>query len=633
LHSVLNEGFWKRQGQARVSRRRLLRGVAGLSVAGAAASLLGCSTFEEDRPVATPEGLLSRPLDTTSLARAGGTLKSVIGADVPSFDPLASGTFLTQTQIAAYTYPRLMKFAPALFPEYAKGNVDGDLVETYELSPDRLTATLRLRQGLKWDSRAPTNGRTIDAGDVVFSWNKFARFSPFRGDLAWAGDSAPGAPVESVTSPDPSTVVFKLKQVDASFLSLLAFDRLFYIMPRESEGGFDPRTETRGFGPWLMTENRPGVIRTWTRSPDYYVKGRPFIDKIEQPVIQDYASRLAQFKAGQIWSSVVSQDDILDTKRDRPDLLLRQADTFATAPSSLAFGYDNDSPWRDERLRQAASLLIDREILVDLKTDRARLEAEGLPVEVRYHSAIGAGWEGFWVDPTDLYKFGVEGKFLRFDPAEARRLLAAAGYADGLETQLHYNGGNEYAAAYTRTAELVSGMLHAGGVRARLEPHEYQNDWLPNYQFGYTPVANVGRPIKGFAGLVYRSMTSYPTLATQMYASLHRNGSRFLGMTPDGKNAQNGDGEVNQMVEQLRREFDVEKQKEQALLLARLIARKTYDIPMPPHAALGFSLTWPVIANLGIYRGWPGGSAITETAIHQWLDTSKAPLHTTTTTS
>ena len=571
-------------------------------------------------------GLLSRPLDTTSLARSGGTLKSYVSAEVSSFDPLASGTPTTHTHIAAYTYPRLMKFAPALYPDHPKGNVEGDLVETHEISPDRLTVTLRLRQGLKWESRAPTNGRAIDASDVMFSWNKFARSSPFRGELAWAGDSAPGAPVDNVSSPDPRTVVFKLKQVDASFLALLAFDRLFYVVPRESEGGFDPRVETRGFGPWLMAENRPGILRVWSKSPDYYVKSRPFIDKVEQPVVSDYASRLAQFKAGQIWTSVVSQDDVLDTKRDLRELLLRQSDGYSTAPPSLAFGYDNDSPWRDERLRQAASLLIDRETMVDLKTDRGRLEAEGLPVEVRYHSAIGAGWEGVWVDPTDLATFGNEGRFLRFDPVEARKLMAAAGTPEGLETQLHYNGGNEYSPAYTRTAELVSGMLHAGDIRARLEPHEYQNDWLPNYQFGYTPVSNVGRQIKGFSGLVYRSMNSYPTLATQMYASLHRNGSRFIGMTPDGKNAANGDGEVNQMIEGLRREHESERQKEQALGIARVIARKAYDIPMPPHASLGFSLTWPVVANLGIHRGWPGGSPVTETAIHHWIDSSKAPL-------
>jgi hypothetical protein len=68
------------------------------------------------------------------------------------------------------------------------------------------------------------------------------------------------------------------------------------------------------------------------------------------------------------------------------------------------------------------------------------------------------------------------------------------------------------------------------------------------------------------------------------------------------------------------------KQRELALDYARLMAGKAYDIPTPPHAALGFTLTWPVIGNLGAYRGWPAGNAITETALHHWIDTSKAPL-------
>ena len=112
---------------------------------------------------------------------------------MPSFDPLASGSITTQTQIAAYTYPRLMKFAPA-FTRTTEGRGGRRPRRDLRDQPDRLLVTLRLRQGLKWEGKAPTNGRAIDAADVVFSWNKFARFSPFRGELAFAGDAAPGAP-------------------------------------------------------------------------------------------------------------------------------------------------------------------------------------------------------------------------------------------------------------------------------------------------------------------------------------------------------------------------------------------------------------------------------------------------------
>jgi ABC-type transport system substrate-binding protein len=625
---VTEESYWLRFNRLRLSRRRLLASSAAAGLGSVTLSLLACGGDESRSPTGVSP-LLNTPRDTTVQAKAGGTFKSYVLSDVQSFDPLSSSSFATHTQVAAFTYPRLFKFQAVINPQRAKGEVEGDLVESSEMSQDRLQVTLRLRQGLNWEQRAPTSGRAIDAGDVTFSWNKFGRASPSRGDLIYNGETSPGSPVESVSSPDPRTVVFRLKQADSSFLGLLASDRIFYVMPRESEGGFDPRTELRGYGPWLMSENRPGFLRAWTKNPNYYVKGRPFAETLEQAVVPDYMNRLAQFRAGLIWTSVASQDDILNTKRELPDLLLQQMTSFGAAPGSLAFGYDGETPWRDERMRQAVSLLIDRETMIDLKTDRARFDAEGLPIEVRYHSAIAASWEGFWVDPRDATRFGADARFFAYDPDEARRLMSAAGFPDGVETLLHFNGGNEYAAAYTRTAELISGMLHEGGIRARLDPREFQNDWMPNYSLGYTGAANIGRQIKGFPGIIYRTMPSYPTFATQAFVSLHRNGSRFIGMTPDGKNASGGDPDVNRMVEQLRREFDVKKQQEQAIELARFVARKAYDIPMLPYATLGFSLSWPVIGNLGVYRGWPGGSAVTETNLHYWIDDTKPPLRST----
>lgn len=619
----MNEhAYWRKYLARRTTRRRLIAGTTATALGLGVISCMGPEQHATASPVLT-----STPTDTTDAAKAGGVFKSFMVSDAPSFDPLSSNSPATLSQIAGYTYPRLFKYTTPRFPASATGAVEGDLAESYELSADRLTLTLRLRQGMKWESRAPTNGRAIDAQDVIFSWTKFARVAPYRYELAYHVDHGPGGPVESVSSPDARTVIFKLKQPNSSILPLLAFKRLLYIMPRESEGGFDPRTDIRGYGPWLISENRPG-LRSWTKNPDYYVKGRPFPGKIEQVHAPDYASRTAHFRAGLIWSSVVSQEDVLSTKRELPQLLLRQADSYGTAQSSLAFGYDGDSPWKDERLRQAASMLIDRETLVNLKTNRERLEAAGLPVGVRYHTAIGAGWEGYWVDPRDEASFGPTAQYFRFEQVEARRLIIAAGFPDGIDTLLHYAASSE-GSAYTRTTELVSGMLHEGGIRARLDPHEFQNDWVPNYFFGYNGIANVGKQMKGFPGLIYRTSLSYPNFASQAFATLHRSGTRFIGMTPDGKNAGAGDPEVNRRVEEIRREFDTARQKTLALDFARIMARKSYDIPMPPHASLGFSLSWPVIGNLGVYRGWPAGSAATESNLHLWIDSSKPPINST----
>jgi ABC-type transport system substrate-binding protein len=580
----------------------------------AALALGGC--YE---PSGQPNGLVSQPVNTTRSARSGGLFKSFLANDTNSFDPLAA-----PTPIAPYTYPRLLRFQTGLYPHRPVGGVEGDLAESIEVTGDNLQITLRLREGLKWEQRAPTNGRTIDANDVVFSWNKFARLHSSRNDLVYHAEQAPGAPFESVRQTDARTVVFRLKQPDASALGLPAGDGLFYVMPRESDGGFDPRLETRGYGPWLMTENQPNALRVWTKNPDYHLRERPYPDKLEQVVIGDYGARVAQFKAGLIWPNVAARTDVLGLKRDIPALLLRETDAFATAPALLSFGYDGGSPWKDERLRQAVSMLIDREALIETRTNRSALAAEGIGLAVRYHTAIGAGWDTLWVDPTDPGVFGPNAQYYRFDPEEARRLIDAAGYPDGLDTVLHYNGATE-APAYVRNAELVSGLLYEGGIRATLDPRE-QNDWLPNYYYAYTSAANGGKSGQGFPGIIYRPAASYPMPATQVFATMHRQGTRFLGMTPDGKNASQGDPEVNQQIEAMRREFDRTRQRALALEFARTMAAKAYAIPILPHAALNLTASWPVIGNLGVYMGWPGGSAAAETQIQQWIDGTKPPL-------
>jgi hypothetical protein len=58
----------------------------------------------------------------------------------------------------------------------------------------------------------------------------------------------------------------------------------------------------------------------------------------------------------------------------------------------------------------------------------------------------------------------------------------------------------------------------------------------------------------------------------------------------------------------------------------KMMAKKVYRIPDGSFSALGFSLSWPVIGNYGVYRTWQGGVAATETALHYWVDDSQPPL-------
>lgn len=625
---MASNGYWNRYVESRTSRRRALTGAAGIAAGGVALSMIGCGGSDDSKPQESldPSGLLTFPVDTTAQAKPGGVLKHFDTADVTTFDPIATTSFSAQSRIAAYTYPRMVKFKTGKFPDFASGEVEGDLAESFEVTGDRLQVTFRIRQGLKWDSRAPTSGRVIDAQDVMATWNRYSKLSTSRGNLVYDPSSAPTAPVESMSSPDARTIVLKLKQPDASLLPLFGW-RSFYVMPREADGGFDPKGETRGYGPWLLTEYSPGTLRVWSKNPEYYLKGRPYPDKVEVPILPEYATRLAQFKAGNIYTSVAQPDDVIQTKRDIPQSELRQGESFSTVPSDLGFGFAGESPWKDERLRQAVSMLLDRELMIDTIGGRENFRKQGIELPARYHSVIGAGWDGYWMDPQDEKKFGPNAKVYTYDPAEAKKLMTAAGFPNGLDTTLFFNGGTNYGTAYSRGAEVVAGLLTDGGIRTKLGPKEYQNDWLPNYHYAYGLQWRAGKPVTGFDGLAFRAVSGYPTVASQIFQNLHRDGAEFEGATPDGRNAEQGDPEVNTMIERIKREFDIKKQQELSQEFQRFMAKKSYSIPCLPYATLAFSLNWPVIGNMSVYRSWPGGSgSITESNMDWWIDTSKPPI-------
>ncbi len=622
--------YWGRVTSGRLSRRRALGGAAAIGAGAAALSMVGCggngSSSSSSSGGAQNTGLATKPADSTSSAKAGGTFKTYQVSDITTMDPIASTSFTAKLYLANYCYSRLVKFKMGIYPDSATGEVEGDSMEAWELSPDKTQVTMHLRQGMKWDSRAPTSGRPVDAQDVVFSLDRFSKVNPQRGDVIYNAAQGLAGSLESWSATDNKTVVLKLHQPDAGFLPNLAAYQTFWVMPRESDGGFDPKGVARGYGPWILADYQPSASFSWTKNPDYYVKGLPYADKLDQPIVTEYATQLAEFKAGNIWNSVVTQDDVIQTKKDAPATLIYQADSYATGGVSLGFGYSGDSPFKDQRVRQAVNYLVDRETFIDTIGNRQKFVDAGLPLSARYHTMVGAGWEGYWVDPLDDKKFGDTSKYFKLNIPEAKKLLTAAGFANGLDTTLFFNGSTNYGATYTREAQIFAGMLNDGGMRTKQGAQEYQNDWLPNYHFIYTKSQPGHDASKGFSGMAYRAPTFYATLAQSLFTNQHKDGSRFEGCTPDGKNPDQGDPQLNSLIEGLRNEFDLNAARSKALDIARFMADKAYFIQGVPFGALSFSLPWPVIGNYGAFRSWTTTPSIPESVLHWWIDTSKPPI-------
>ena len=112
------------------------------------------------------------------------------------------------------------------------------------------------------------------------------------------------------------------------------------------------------------------------------------------PIVPEYATALAQFKAGNIYSMgsgnntpKVRPEDILATKKDEPRLQIYPSDLGGGGPR-MGFGYLPKSPFLDERVRQAFSMSIDRDLYMDTFLNVDKFTSEGLAVETRWNTGL-----------------------------------------------------------------------------------------------------------------------------------------------------------------------------------------------------------------------------------------------------
>ncbi|HXH21633.1 MAG TPA: ABC transporter substrate-binding protein [Dehalococcoidia bacterium] len=623
------ENYWQKMSASRLSRRRALGGAAGLGLATAALSLVGCGGGGDEKGAKGPQdtsGLLSYPQETK--AKDGGVHKIALQTDLTTFDMLTTSSFSTQYYIGYYAYPRMMKFKSAKYPSPPTADTEPDLAESFEVSGDKLQVTFKLRQGAKWDPRAPTSSRPIDAEDVKWSWDKFASLSPLKADLVYS-ESNKSAPVESISTPDSRTVIFKMKQPDSSIIPLFAAGSLFFVNPREAENKFDPKGEVRGYGPWMLENYERDNRYVWVKNPNWYLANRVHPEKVEVPIIKEYAQGLAQFRAGNVYSSTwlgaPNQTDMIQTKKDVPQTLLRQATGFSTDPHKMTFGYAEGSPFRDERMRKALAMLIDREVEADFRWNVSQFRNIGLPMEVRYHNTVPVGYADYWLNPQDEKQMPGLSQYFKYNPAEAKKLMDAAGYR-GQEVQGIYMGESFYGAQYLKNAELVIQMVNEGGIKTKPTPKLYTTEYLtPNYYYAYSPT---GRD-KTYSGFITLLDRTYPTIVSQLFATDHVDGPRFHGMSPNGLSPEKGDPQVNSLIEKMKLEFDDNKLTALLHEHQKYIINKMYYVPGGPYptSVQSFSLIWPVLANWGIWSTLPAtGVWWVESLLDLWIDSSKPPL-------
>jgi peptide/nickel transport system substrate-binding protein len=605
----MEQSYWSRAFNQRIARRRAL--ALGGGAALGSTLLLACGGDGGDGDEAGSD-LVTESVDTTKEAKRGGTLKDVHNFDPATLDP---GTPVAPLNgIIRHTYGTLVT-EKAGHLESSTGELVGDAAESWEITPDRLQIALRLRQGMKWHNKPPVNARTVDVEDVIFSWERYARLSPFRSLSSNAVN--PDAPILSVTPTDARTVTVRLKEPLAYALKYFASygstSGNLIMLPREADAGLDIRRNIVGHGPFEVANYQPAVAFTLRRNPEYYDKDFALVDQLDIPIVPEYAARRAQFQAGNTLRMLANEpqaEDVTSVKRDEPRLEVYETD-YSAQPWILSFGW-NQQQFRDERVRQAVSMAIDRDSWIDALYNVSGYERDGLPVETRWNTHLLSIWDEEWLDPKGR-DFGPNARYFQFDLAEAKKMMAAAGHPNGFAVQSTYP---VEGLALGRFAEPVDGMLREL-LQISINNPNYNNEYIP-----------VWRDAQGqYEGWLYGSVTGTTPQVLDPVSALAaeywpKGGTTFRGFSTTAT-PKAGDPEVTSMIEKARLEPDAATRTKLVQDLQRYLAKAMYGLNLPGGSP-GYTLVWPALRNYQVWRVRQGGSAIWN-SYRLWVDTSLPP--------
>ena len=297
----------------------------------------------------------------------------------------------------------------------------------------------------------------------------------------------PQAPVLTVTATDARTVSIKLKEPLVYALDLFAVVRQLHRQHRHhAEGG---RERLRP--PPRHDRHRPVLPRQLQPSRGLHAQAQPGLlgperqpgrTRSNYPIVTEYAQAVAQLKAGNIhyFQAGLRAEDVFPLKKDEPRLQIYALD-LQTANPVVTFGQlpaGKRNPFADERVRQAFSMSWDRDAWIDAFFNVPDLEAGGLPVDVRWNSALPADFgTDWWLDPQGK-DFGANAKYYQYNLAEAKKLLAAAG-ARRRSTIKSNRITTNAVANLARYAEALEAMVLDAGFKIDGQRHRLQHRLHP----------------------------------------------------------------------------------------------------------------------------------------------------------
>jgi peptide/nickel transport system substrate-binding protein len=428
--------------------------------------------------------------------KRGGTLVYALTNEPPHLN-IAITTDLNAQQAATNLFSQLIRVE-------VDGRVTGDLAESWEMAPNGLTYTFRIRKNVRWH-----DGRPLTAEDIRWALTEITmKYNP----IASTGFAA----VEKIEAPEPYTLVVRMKHPFPAFMPWSLVNQ--WIYPKHLYEGTDPRQNERNFrnpvgtGPFVFKEWVRGSHILMERNPNYYKKDQPYLDRIVAKFIPDANARVLALETGELdYVSIygLPASAVPELQKNK-DITLFEHRTRVNYGGIMAHINVRKEPLKVKEVRQALSYAIDRKVLVE-RAVAGLAEPASSPISSLHKP---------WFNPAVATRY-------KYDPKKAEALLDQAGYkrgADGkrFSIRLTYARADQGGALHS-AAEIMREQLRAVGIDLVLEPKDYavwmqsaHLKWdfdlsMGSYQTGPDPAVAVSRLYitKNIQQLMGRNLMGY----------------------------------------------------------------------------------------------------------------------------
>ncbi len=475
--------------------------------------------------------------------KQGGTLRVRSTTDPSDWDLSYTGKNTPNGYAMLFAYNTLLGYKAGPDVPYNDGVLEPELAERWEVAPDARTFTFHLRPGVRFANVPPLNGRALTAADVKWSYEYWSRTGEFKekklpvGQFEWMYEG-----IDRIDTPDPSTLVVRFTQPSIPFLRYTAADHN-PVVPREiydRDGHL--KNAIAGSGPYQLDAgaSQAGSRWVWKKNPDYWEPGKPYIAEVHNLIIPEDGTAYSAFQTKQIdilgaGGTNIRLAQSKDIERANPGAVKYE---FESAFPQDFFLRVDKPPLDDPRVRRAISLSIDREEFMKVfQEGRGSLQVPGV-------------YLGYFTQEETR-------QLQPYDPEGAKRLLAEAGYANGLEFEFTYPG-NLYGDAYLSQMQLLQAQLRKTNIRLVFKNVDAQT-YISNRREG-------NFHINLLSGGDAKYDVDFPL--TKFHA---RARSNYYGVK---------DPELTALIERQRGEVDAAKRRDLIRQIGRTIVDKAYGVGM-----------------------------------------------------